>query len=92
MSHVTVRLPAALRPFAGGEDRVRVRAATVGEALAAVDGGRGTLLARVLTPDGTQRPLVKLFLGDADIRSLDGLDSPVDDGDVVSIIAAVAGG
>ena len=63
MSHVTVQLPAALRPFAGGEDRVRVRAATVGEALAAVDGGRGTLL-----------------------------DSPVNDGDVVSIIAAVAGG
>ena len=92
MSQVTVRLPAALRPFAAGEDQVRVRAATVGEALAAADGGRGTLLARVLTPDGAQRPLVKMFLGDADIRSLDGLDSPVNDGDVVSIIAAVAGG
>ena len=92
MNQVTVRLPAALRPFAGGEDQVQVGATTVGEALAAADGGRGTLLARVLTPDGAQRPLVKLFLGDADIRSLDGLDSPVNDGDVVSIIAAVAGG
>jgi len=46
----------------------------------------------VLTPDGAPRPLVKVFLGDVDIRSLDGLDSRVHEGDVVSIIAAVAGG
>jgi molybdopterin converting factor small subunit len=92
MSQVTVRLPAALRPFADGEDNIRVQASTVGEALTAADSGRGILLARVLTPDGAQRPLVKMFLGDTDIRSLDGLDSPVKDGDVLSIIAAVAGG
>jgi len=92
MSQVTVRLPTALQPFANGEDQIRVHACTVGDALAAVDGGRGTLLARVLTPDGAQRPLVKVFLGEADIRSLDGLDSHVREGDVVSIIAAVAGG
>lgn len=92
MSQVTVRLPTALQPLADGAKEIQVTAATVAEALAAADGGRGRLMTHVLSPDGDPRPLVKLFLGEADIRSLDGLDSRVSDGDVIMIVAAVAGG
>jgi molybdopterin synthase sulfur carrier subunit len=92
MSQVTVRLPTALQPFADGAKEIQVTAATVAEALAAADGGRGTLIAHLLTPDGAQRPLVNLFLGESDIRSLDGLNSTLRDGDVIMIVAAVAGG
>jgi len=92
MSQVTVRLPTALQPFADGAKEIHVTAATVVEALAAADGGRGTLMTHVLTPDGAQRPLVNLFLGESDIRSLDGLNSELHDGDVIMVVAAVAGG
>ena len=92
MSRVTVRIPPPLRPFAGQAAELEVEGTTVGEALARLGEGREALLSRVLTPEGELRPYVNVFVGERNTRHLDGLATPLADGEVVAIIPAVAGG
>jgi molybdopterin converting factor small subunit len=92
MSRVTVQLPAPLRPFAEGAVELAVDADTVGEALRRIGELRPALLARILTPEGGLRPYVNVFVDDRNTRRLQGLQTPLADGDVVAIIPAVAGG
>ena len=51
----------------------------------------GELRSRI-TEDGGLHRFVNVYVGDEDIRFLDGLDTPVSDGDEVTILPAVAGG
>lgn len=92
MSHVTVLLPPPLQPFAGGAIELEVEAGTVGEALRRIGADRPALLARIVTPEGGLRPYVNVFVDDRNTRRLQGLQTPLADGDVVAIIPAVAGG
>jgi molybdopterin converting factor small subunit len=92
MDDVLVRLPPALRGFAGGEAELRSPSGTVGQVLGRIGARHPELLARVLDADGGLRPLVNLFVGRANIRSLQGLATPVPPGEVLSILPAVAGG
>jgi molybdopterin/thiamine biosynthesis adenylyltransferase/rhodanese-related sulfurtransferase/molybdopterin converting factor small subunit len=92
MSAVTVRIPTPLRPFTGGADQVRVPGTTVGDALQALGAVHAGLLERVINPHGELRSFVNVYRGSDNIRSLGGLDTPVSDGDVISIVPAVAGG
>ncbi len=92
MNTVTVRIPAPLRSLAGGAAELALDGNTVGEILAALGEAHGGLIERVLTPGGEIRQFVMVYLGDDDIKSLSGLDTPVSEGDVLSIIPAVAGG
>jgi len=89
MSHATVRIPTPLRPLAGGAAEVDVQGATVGEALRALD---RDLIERVLTPDGELRQFVNVYLGSDNIRGLQGLSTPLDEGAELVIVPAVAGG
>lgn len=92
MSQVTVHIPPPLRPFADQAAVLEVEAGTVGEALAGIGAGREALLSRVLTPEGELRPFVNVFVGERNARHLDGLQTPLQDGDSIAIIPAVAGG
>lgn len=92
MSQVVVQIPPPLRPFADDAAELRVAARSVGEALAAIGVGRAALLSRILTPEGELRPYVNIFVGERNVRHLQGLLTPLNDGDVVAIIPAVAGG
>lgn len=92
MSDVTIRIPTPLRTYTGGRDEVRVQAVTVGEALAALGAAHDGVLARVLSPEGELRQFVNIFVGARNVRSLQGLATPVAPGDVLSIVPAVAGG
>jgi molybdopterin converting factor small subunit len=92
LSRVTVRIPYALRPFTHGAAEITVEALTLRHALSVIDRSHPGLCARVLTPEGNIRPNVNVFVGDASARDLDGLDTPLGDDAVVSIIPAVAGG
>jgi sulfur-carrier protein adenylyltransferase/sulfurtransferase len=89
MSHATVRIPSPLRPLAGGADEVNVQGATVGEALRTLD---PALVERVLTPEGELRPFINVYLRASNIRTLQGLATPVGEGDVLVLVPAVAGG
>ena len=71
---------------------VEVEGATVGEVLKALDAAHPGFADRILDDEGGLRRFVNVFVADDDVRYLDGLATPVPDGETVSIIPAVAGG
>ncbi len=89
---VTVKLPTQLRAAAGGASAAQVQGATVGEALEALYAEHGELRERISDGDGSLRRFVNVYIGGEDIRFLDGLETPLDDGAEVTILPAVAGG
>ncbi len=92
MSSVILRIPTPLRGFTGGKGEIGGSGGTVGEAIRSAGAEFPGLLERVLKSDGQPREFVNLYLGSDNIRALDGLDTPVSEGDVLSILPAVAGG
>ncbi|WP_436794881.1 ubiquitin-like small modifier protein 1 [Actinospongicola halichondriae] len=89
---VTIRIPTTLRPLAGGSSEVEVEGATVGDALKALDSAHPGFTDRLLDDEGGLRKFVNIFVADDDVRFLDGLATPVPDGETIAIIPAVAGG
>jgi sulfur-carrier protein len=87
-----VRIPTQLRTLSGGEAEVDVEGTTVGEVLAALDTAHPGFRGRLFDDDGNLRRFVNVFVADDDIRFMSGLDTPVPEGETVSIIPAVAGG
>ena len=88
---VSVKIPTQLRAATDGESSAEVSGDTVGEVLDALYERYGELRSRI-AEDGGLRRFVKVYVGGEDIRFLDGLDTPVSDGDEVTILPAVAGG
>jgi molybdopterin converting factor small subunit len=89
---VEIKLPTVLRAQADGQATVAVDGATVGEVFNALVARYPSLRANLLGDDGGLHKFVNVYKDDDDIRYLDGLDTKVDDGDVLSILPAVAGG
>ncbi|MBU6232842.1 MAG: MoaD/ThiS family protein [Acidobacteria bacterium] len=89
---VSVRLPSQLRALVGGAGEVSVEATTVREAIHAVESLHPGLAARVLDEAGELRRFVNVFVADEDVRFLQGLDTTLAAGAVVSLVPAVAGG
>jgi molybdopterin synthase sulfur carrier subunit len=88
---VTVKLPTQLRAAAGGHATATVEGTTVGEALEALFAEHGELRERLMQ-DGQLRRFVNVYLDDEDVRTLDGLATPVREGGQLTILPAVAGG
>jgi molybdopterin converting factor small subunit len=88
---ITVRLATQLRAHVQGREEVTAVGATVGAVLDDVDSQFPGFKAQVLGDKGVKRHL-NVFLNEDDIRFLDALDTSVKDRDVVTIMAAVAGG
>jgi molybdopterin converting factor small subunit len=89
---VTIRIPTQLRNLSGGASEVSVEAATVAEALKALDTAHPGFAERLFDESGALRRFVNVFLAEEDIRFLDGVSTPVTDGQTLSIVPAVAGG
>jgi len=89
---VTVRIPTQLRELSGGESEVSLEGSTVAELLKALEVEHPGFGERLYDDAGGLRRFVNVFVADEDIRFLDGLDTPVTEGQTVSIIPAVAGG
>ena len=89
---LTIRIPTQLRTFTGGSGEVQVEAASVGDALKALDAAHPGLADRLFDESGQLRRFVNVFLADEDVRFLGGLSAPVKDGDTVTVLPAVAGG
>ncbi|MFL6334753.1 MAG: molybdopterin-synthase adenylyltransferase MoeB [Pyrinomonadaceae bacterium] len=89
---VTVFIPTALRQFTGNRAEVSVEAGTVGEALDKVTGEHAELRRHLYGEQNALRNFVNVYVNDEDIRHAQRLDTPVKDGDTVSIIPAIAGG
>jgi molybdopterin synthase sulfur carrier subunit len=89
---VTVRIPTQLRTLTGGAGEVAVQGASVGEVLKALDAAHAGFADRLFDEGGNLRRFVNVFLADEDVRFLDGLATPVAEGQTLSIVPAVAGG
>ena len=89
---VRVRIPAQLRTLTAGTGELDVEGTTVGEVLKALDAAHGGMADRLFDESGALRRFVNVFVDDEDVRFLDGLCTPVGDGQTVSIVPAVAGG
>ena len=87
----TVRIPTQLRPLANGASELTVEGTTVGEVLKALDAEHPGFAERLFDDQGNLRRFVNVFLGEEDVRFLEGLDTPVG-GQSLSIVPAVAGG
>jgi sulfur-carrier protein len=88
---IEVRIPTILRTYTGGAKQVEGTGATLGELIVDLEQRNGGLRDR-LVDDGGLRRFVNVYLNDEDVRFLAGLDTPVKDGDTVTVLPAVAGG
>jgi len=89
---VSVRIPTPLRGHVGGASSVELAGGTVGEVLRELVSRHDKLRGRLFDEQGELNRFVNVFLNDEDIRFLQGLDSPVKDGDGVVLVPAIAGG
>ncbi|NJK79458.1 MAG: MoaD/ThiS family protein [Chloroflexaceae bacterium] len=89
---VTVSIPTALRQYADNNARLDLQADTVGGLLRGLVETYPQLGQHLYTEQGKLRSFVNIYVGDEDIRYLDGEATPVKEGDLVSIIPAIAGG
>ena len=87
----TVRIPPTLRPDAEGEREVAAEGATVREVLAEV-GERFPRLRNRIFDDGNIAAFVNVYVGGEDIRTQNGLETPVAEGATVILLPAMAGG
>jgi molybdopterin converting factor small subunit len=81
-----------LRTYTGGDAEVKADGSTLSDVLDSLDGNYPGIKGRIIDEQGELRRFVNVYVGNEDVRFLDGLATPVDDGSEVSVIPAVAGG
>jgi molybdopterin converting factor small subunit len=89
---VTVRIPTQLRQLTAGAGEISLEASTVGQALKGLESSYPGFGERLFDEAGALRRFVNVFVADEDIRFLEGLETPVSEGTVISVVPAVAGG
>ena len=88
---VTVKIPTPLRALTDGQDEVGVEGSTVAELIENLEAKHPGMKERLCDEKGVRR-FVNIFANDEDIRFLDNLQTALKDGDLVSIVPAIAGG
>ena len=86
-----VRIPPTLRQETGGEREVLAEGETVGDVLLDL-AARFPGLARQILEDGEIAPFVNVYVEGEDVRTRQGLETPVDEGATVILLPAMAGG
>lgn len=89
---VHVRIPTPLRKLTGGSESVDADGASVAAVVEHLDRNYPGMKNRVLDDDGSVRRFVNIFVNGEDIRFLQQLETPVKEGDELSIVPAIAGG
>jgi molybdopterin converting factor small subunit len=88
---IDVRIPTILRPYTKDQKSVQATGSSLAALIADLDLNYAGIGERLLE-DGALRRFINIYINDEDVRFLGGLDSPVKDGDSVTILPAVAGG
>ncbi len=91
-ANIKVRIPTQLRSLSAGQGEVTLKGSTVAEVLKELDSNFTGFSERLFDETGQLRRFVNIFLNDEDVRFLSGLDTPVEPGQTLSIVPAVAGG
>lgn len=87
----TVRIPTPLRSLTGGEESVQANGANVRALIDNLESSHPGIKDRLLDDKGVRR-FVNIYVGEEDIRFLDGLDTPLQGNEEISIVPAIAGG
>ncbi len=88
---VTVRIPTPLRTLTAGKDEVQAEGSTVAQVIDHLETTYPGIKERLCDDKGVRR-FVNIYANEEDIRFLDNLDTPLSDGDTISIVPAIAGG
>ncbi len=89
---ITVRIPTPLRPMTGGKGEVEGAGGSVSELIEHLNGAHPGLKDRICDEQGEVRRFININVNEEDIRFLTGKETPLKDGDEVSIVPAIAGG
>ena len=89
---VTIIIPTPLRQFAGGQSEIEVEAKTAGEALEQLTTTHTDLKKHLYNDQNVLRNFVNVYIGDEDIRDLNGLQTEVKSGGEILIVPSIAGG
>lgn len=89
---IRVKLPTILRKHAGGEALVDAHGATLRDLLTDLEQRYPGITKNVVSEDGGLHRFINVYVNDEDVRYLGSLETPVKDGDTVSLLPAVAGG
>jgi molybdopterin synthase sulfur carrier subunit len=92
MVPIEVRVPTVLRKHTGGDRTVSGEGATLRELVDDLAGRFPGLRDALVGQDGQLNRFVQTYVNDEDVRFLGGIETPLAEGDQVSILPAVAGG
>jgi len=87
-----VRIPTVLRPAMGGQSQIAVEGATIGQIFEQLVNDFPAIKGQLLNDDGTLHRFLNVYVNDDDVRYLGGVETPVADGDEITLLPAVAGG
>ena len=90
--NIKVRIPSPLRNFTNGADVIETQGNNVGEVLTNLKGQAVGIETRLFKAPNQLNRFVNIYLNDEDIRFLSNLETPVKQGDEISIVPAIAGG
>jgi sulfur-carrier protein len=86
-----IRIPTPLRTLTGGEEQVQGNGSTLKDVIDDLEGRHPGMKDRLLDEKGIRR-FVNIYIGDEDVRFLDGLDTSLQGNEEISIVPAIAGG
>jgi molybdopterin synthase sulfur carrier subunit len=89
---IKVRIPSPLRTYTDGADIIETQGANIAEVLEVLTARAKGIESRLFKAPNQLNRFVNIYLNDEDIRFLSNLETPVKDGDEISIIPAIAGG
>ena len=89
---VVVRIPAPLRSKAGGQRQIELTAHSFKALLEEMEAVYPGITERLREENGRLRHTLNIYVNGENIRFLRGLDTPLKDGDEVSVVPAIAGG
>jgi molybdopterin/thiamine biosynthesis adenylyltransferase/rhodanese-related sulfurtransferase/molybdopterin converting factor small subunit len=89
---ITIVIPTPLRQFAGGKSEIEVNAATAGDALLELTATHAGLRKHLYNEQNNLRNFINVYVGDEDIRHLDGPATLLKDGETIMIVPSIAGG
>ena len=87
-----LRIPTPLRAYTSGQSEVNVNGTNIAEALADLTAQYPAIQPHLFNEGGDLRPFVNLFVGERNIRDLQGVNTPVNEGDRVMLVPSIAGG
>lgn len=88
----SIRIPTPLRSYTGGQPEIKVQGSTVAQAMDSLVSQYPSLRPHLFADNGDLRPFVNLFLGEENVKDLQGMETVLRDDDRLMLIPSIAGG